>query len=532
MKNIRELVLWIGASTAVSIAIVLGHAVDNIGQVMLHDLVRPVFVLSAISAMVVIIGFLACKSFLKILPAGLLISFAYLQINNAIFGIPQSGFITLLIMLSFLLVLHMLLRPVATDYMAKVNCFIALVMALGTGIVLLAQTGVKSSSPVFDRQFADETSSVIAEIKKRPEMYPDIFYIVPDRYGSAQTLLTEFEYDNSQFYDDLRNLGFSVVENGVANYPKTFQSLASVLNAEYLDEFTTNFDKNTIDHRPAFTAIEDNLAQNQLNKLGYDFINFGNRWGPAKFNRNSKENYQGYADDNVRHYFNIFEYTLLKKTFMPHAMRFFGFKSSSNHCSRTKNKFNRLQSIGNTEIPEFIYVHLLIPHGPLYIDAKGNCIASIRYEPELDNWMEYKRGYIGYLQYFNASILNVLHSQLNRRGDSGRPMIFVIQSDEGPFPREMRRGKYDFMELSNKELVMKMGNINAIMLGDGGNTDVDIMKTPVNNWRIIFQSLLDHRFQMLEQRAYIYPEFQIYNFRDVSTVLGLNPSSEEPEYDH
>ena len=71
---------------------------------------------------------------------------------------------------------------------------------------------------------------------KLPENPPDIYFLVFDRYGGLKTLLKEYQYDNSPFYDELKKRGFEVNEESHSNYPRTMLSMASALNCEYLPE--------------------------------------------------------------------------------------------------------------------------------------------------------------------------------------------------------------------------------------------------------------------------------------------------------
>ena len=70
-----------------------------------------------------------------------------------------------------------------------------------------------------------------------PLRTPHIVYIVPDRYASNTNLQRYYNFDNSLFTQALRSRGFTVKDDAFANYTKTFQSLGSLLNMNYIITF-------------------------------------------------------------------------------------------------------------------------------------------------------------------------------------------------------------------------------------------------------------------------------------------------------
>ena len=182
--------------------------------------------------------------------------------------------------------------------------------------------------------------------------------MVPDRYASAATLRREFGMDNSAFYAALRTRGFLVAENARSNYPKTFQSLASTLNSGYLRNFTTSYGTESGDKRPIYEALENNVVQDRLRKLGYQFHNYGNWWEPTRINRWAAVNYQGYPPDSINN-LSEFERTLMHKTPLLNVVRLFTDAEDKRECRRIRRKFRRLEEVGNGPQPVFVLAHML-----------------------------------------------------------------------------------------------------------------------------------------------------------------------------
>ena len=119
----------------------------------------------------------------------------------------------------------------------------------------------------------------------------------------------------------------------------------------------------------------------------------------------------------------------------------------------------------------------------------------------------------------------MIDAQLKRRGPTGRKLLFVIQADEGPFPESLRRAEdaYDFSRLSRREIEMKAGIINAILLPGNMAQTIPPIVTPVNNWRIILGAITGHKMKLLPEKIFIYPtEKNVYAFCDITNVI-MNP---------
>jgi hypothetical protein len=189
--------------------------------------------------------------------------------------------------------------------------------------------------------------------------------------------------------------------------------------------------------------------------------------------------------------------------------------------------------VGNGPEPVFVFAHMLVPHTPIAIDAEGRCLARpLIYDKRKNTtWPEFKSAYVEYLKYFNRSILEVIDRQLARRKASGRELLFVIQADEGPFPKAMREAylEYDLTALSGPEINMKTGIINALRFPEGSGAKFSAPVTPVNNWRIIFNALTDAKLPMLPDAVYIYPtENKLFRYCDVTALTTEEETTLKP----
>ena len=130
--------------------------------------------------------------------------------------------------------------------------------------------------------FSNPSSKSIIDIQNmlRDNNLPDIYYIIPDEYGSYHGLKEFFNYDNSDFINYLKQKGFFVNEKSFANYPRTIQSISSSLNMEYLDKITEQVGINSKSYHLLNEHLSDNKVMSNMKSRGYVIVNMGSMWGP------------------------------------------------------------------------------------------------------------------------------------------------------------------------------------------------------------------------------------------------------------
>ena len=88
---------------------------------------------------------------------------------------------------------------------------------------------------------ASEEKNIAALSLKVSGQPPDIYYIILDGYGRSDILKNEYKYDNSDFLNGLRDLGFFIADCAQSNYAQTQLSLASSFNFNYIDALSNRF---------------------------------------------------------------------------------------------------------------------------------------------------------------------------------------------------------------------------------------------------------------------------------------------------
>lgn len=524
----KEFVYSAGASIAAAFAVVLGLMIENPYQISLREIVRPLLILMGFAVVGTFFCGIVHRRLMPVFPAAMFTFFQYTGLRELVPHDRFDGAVAVAILLLALTGLFIVLRPLNELNAARFVFFVSAAVAVGTGAAVAMQVFAEifaAPPPVIDKAFAARSLAAVKAPKVSSAALPDIIYIVPDRYPNRATLRTEYGYDNSDFYRELRARGFVLTEDAWSNYPVTFTSLASTLNGGYLDALRDVYGSDNADRRPVYWLIEHNIVQDRLRRLGYRYLHLGGWWGPTRVNRYADGNYLGYPPQApLLETLPELEFALVRKTILPAVFHVFGSGGRDHECVRLKRQLQKMRSVGNGPRPVFAFVHMFIPHPPITMDADGRCLARPLWAAATE---DFEAWFIQYLRFLNAQILEIVDEQLQRRATSGRGLIFVIQSDEGPYTEAMVHPDFHgFSTMSDRDLRRKMGIVNAILLPGTPKADLGSLRTAVNNWRVIFNAVLGTKLDLLPDKAFIYRDEQrIFDFRDVSDILGLTSSN-------
>ena len=347
--------------------------------------------------------------------------------------------------------------------------------------------------------------------------YPDIIYIVPDRYPNNYVLERYFNYDNKHFINQLNKRGFFVAETAHANYPTTSQSLASMLNMRHITNLSNRYGEDTGHRGPLYDMLQDHAVQRLLRAHGYRYVHLGSWWPPSEINIHADLNFRGRTQ-----WLTHLELLLLQATpFADIWAKLRKWSGSPKHlaeCNRVKKKIEYLKHAAGNSRPTFVFAHFLVPHPPIKFDADGNCIEG----PSIEwgaNWEEVSKGFTAQVEFVSAAILDIFDTQLN---NNPNPIVFVVQADEGPFPVALRLqgDNYNWESADSNDLVMKFGILNALYFHNRDYHELNNFTTPVNNFRIIFNNIFRGNLPLLEDSAYVYINNKnFYKFTDVTEVV-------------
>lgn len=276
---------------------------------------------------------------------------------------------------------------------------------------------------------------------------PDIYHLVFDRYGSAESLRLGHGIDNADFIDWLRTRGFHVVDDSYANYQKTTLSLASTLSMTALTDLSQQMGPNNANLAPLVDRLRNSRVGAILQGIGYRYIHLGSWYGPTSGSD---------IADSVLHPAAQATFTdaLLSRSIF--SLTRTTPQAADLARDAAEYQWSALDTIATEPGPKYVMAHVLLPHPPYIYLADGTFAPG---EATFESQLEYTNGRI---QDFVESLLAVPELE--------RPII-VLQADEGPFPERYERqgGGFDWTTATDEELVTKFGILNAMYLpGPGG----------------------------------------------------------------
>jgi hypothetical protein len=340
-------------------------------------------------------------------------------------------------------------------------------------------------------------------------VHPDIYLIILDAYGRADFIEKAFHYNNSEFIAFLEEKGFFIAEQSRTNYPQTLLSVSSMLNMNYLDNWTRGLEKSN-NRIPLNEMIFDSNTRKMLENLEYTYIDSSFL---AEYNASRDDKAQ---PDESKVLLNRFERLLLSTTVLDIFVRNLDLNlplpTYETHRNDIENAFEYLKNSTTIESPKFVYVHILAPHPPFVYNEEGNPI-----QPDYPFTMsdgeaypgsieDYATGYAKEIVYLNHEMESVITTILE---DSQMPPIIILQGDHGP-------GNYFTILGPNTEpcLEERYSILNAYYFPDQNYEYLYPAITPVNSFRVVFNTYLTQtcRYWKIETISIIRLSIQIYRY--------------------
>jgi hypothetical protein len=328
---------------------------------------------------------------------------------------------------------------------------------------------------------------------------PDVYYIVLDGYTRADVLEHVFGYDNSAFLEELQQLGFYIAECAQSNYTRTSLSLSSTFNMQYIDAFKSEIKP---DERPAWLMpyIKNGVVRQQLEGLGYKTIVFKNPWEQFLW-----EDAAIIYRSNSAVLLSPFDVLLLRTTVTRAYLdlREAESRQLSDFVNYEDTRFalEQLPNVPDIPGPKFVFVHLVIPHAPFVFGPNGEKI-DIPYDADKGNVYTEENGIRGHtyaVTYINKRMLEIIPKIIR---DSKTPPIIVLAGDHGT-PR------------GGSENAVR---ILSAFLAPAARSKFYNTITPVNVFRILFDTYFNGSFGLLSDISYFSALGQYFNFVEMPNV--------------
>ncbi len=490
---------------------------QNLEELLISDIIIPLLIILGITILMFILSRIGFKDSRK---AGLFISlllilfFSYGYFQDLIKSLPGIGFtlskkryifLTYTILLAGIIYLTKRTKKnlnVFTNFLNIVSIALIAISIINIGYFSLTSKKAGKGRNKFTT--VDDNTGVDTG---RIGRLHDIYYIILDGYASTKTLQEVYGFNNHEFEEFLTGKGFYLATESRSNYSKTFLSLASSLNMEYINYLKDMVRGRSDDWRIAIQMIKDNKTVDYLRSKGYKYIHFKSGWGATDYNKHADVNIQC---GRINEFLMILIQTTMLKPFEDYII-------SDDSRARILCTFSRLAEIPQKQGPKFVFAHIMAPHPPYVFGADGEAVRSSKVQMDGNVW-EQMDDYLNQLVFINKQV-KILIEQLLLRSEI--PPVIILQADHGSASKSWGVGKKELLD--STILNERMGILNAYYLPDTTDECLYDHITPVNTFRLILNLYFDIKLDLLPDKSYFSLQGKPYEFVDVDDFVFNYP---------
>src|SRR6266496_1066122 len=368
---------------------------------------------------------------------------------------------------------------------------------------------------------ATAISPLTTDINLKSGTRPDIYVIILDGYGRKDVLKDIYGYDNSQFLGELEKRGFYVATKNHSNYVQTTYALASLLNFDYVEPWLPSSDYYQYLAKP----IQQNRVYQSLKRIGYTTVSFE---GISTYTEIRSSDIYLSAFLPLNKFESQFLVDSPLEVFSNYVNLDLPIPSYRTQRQRILYTFDELQHLTvSMAQPRIVFAHILAPHPPFIFDENGNNIPQqspyrlwdadfLSNQPD-----EYWGGYRQQVAFVNNRILKSIDGILE---NSKTPPIIVLMGDHGP-------ASMFHWDLDAPGCIWeRTSNLYALRL-PGHQNDGTLYPSisPVNTFRVIFDTYFGTDLPLLEDRTYLASAKYPTTIKDVTEVIETHAGCAAPD---
>jgi hypothetical protein len=315
----------------------------------------------------------------------------------------------------------------------------------------------------------------------------DVYYILVDAYGRQDLLADSYNLDTTEFINGLKEAGFYLPMCSQSNYDYTTTSMSTTLNMEYLDALGLDY----WDNGEFFQSfIRDSAVRAKFVKMGYSTVTFKSLY-PSLDREDSTFfiDYFGKSTGMTSLASLNFQYLFLRTTAVRPLIEWLESKPEvklspfwstwlpvnntlhgRDYLQYLQNKFalDSLETIPSLPGKKFVYAHLYVTHQPFVFYPDGEFHPSLKQD---------YGAYNDQVIYADKRLLEIVKTIL---AESATEPIIIIQGDHSYSKGRDR---------------VKM--LNAYYFPDGGDKNLYRTITPVNTFRVLFNTYFHENYELL-----------------------------------
>jgi hypothetical protein len=476
----------------------------NLNQINYSDIKRALYVLPVIGIILLFICWIVFRNWQKsalFSTSLIIIFFSYGQIyqllkTSRIFLAHHSILILISLLLIFFVFIYLFrAKKPLSPIVGNIN-LIFLIMVL----VSFFPVSVRMvQDAIADRQRKIQLqASIQSDLKDIVK--PDIYFFVLDMYARRDVLLDHFQYDNSQFINQLNHLGFVVSNCSQSNYQFTEPSLMSTLNMKYVTD--TPATSNLVTFPPKINMKHDQLIHSEVRKTleqkGYKTVAYESIFS---FSEIDDADYF-FSPANSSSLLNNFERMLLYTTMARAVQDYLVLhplpqekidmnaydESPDYYYLINMSALNNLDNVTSIPGPKYVFAHLTTTHDPFAVNSDGSVNRGD---------MTTTEAYINSIQYMNKRMIKIFETIINQ---SDIPPVIILESDHG----------YGATDINTR-----MKNLMAYYVPNSMKEKIYPTITPVNSFRLLFNTLFNQNNPLLPDYSFFTPQRNVADFQVV-----------------
>lgn len=391
---------------------------------------------------------------------------------------PAPILLTLVVVLILAVATLAALRWLAgrPHYLERVTSFFALtgLLLVGWSSLRVVRDQIATRAAVRTSRLARELSRPIVPVRSSSHARAprDIYLLILDEYANSNVLQERFGFDNHEFEDSLRQLGFIIPKVVRSNYVHTMLSLPSLLNFSHLTQLGSELGLRSSDPTLPDYLVENNRTAAFLKSHGYQFIFFPSQWWiSTSHNRNADWEFHAWNGFNPAREATRSD---LRRSFVgttPLALLQRNDAYDADHVKRTLSAVARLPS---RKTPAFVLAHVLNPHYPYVFDSGCHTLPA---RPNADWGRGREKAYIGQLRCLNRLLLKTVGGILQQHSDAA-PIILLL-GDHGTNSLGYQKAQ-SAAAVSPAQARERFGAFGAFFLPAGGAGQLTDSLTLVN----------------------------------------------------
>mgnify|MGYP003956227849 FL=1 len=266
---------------------------------------------------------------------------------------------------------------------------------------------------------------------------------------------------------------------------------------KYVNYLSDTVGKESLDQRVPYQMINNNLVMKNLKSMGYQTYNFDSGWWGTRSLQIADVNVCSKNQNMDFHTLHALKQISILRAFDmfikdPSSAIFHQERRDRIHC-----QFSEITEIKHeTEKPVFVFMHVMAPHDPYVFGPNGEEV-DYKYTfgttdvVHLDH-NEEKMAYLNQLTYLTKILKETIK---NLQENSDRQPIIIVQSDTGP--------SIDFVDTTDD--IRQAGRMSILNAYYFPNEKYDLLSddiTPVNSFRIVFDSHFQTNYDLVEDRVF------------------------------